>query len=264
MQLPNLAAAALRPRNSIVCYNETVPSLLRDVVDLVYPPVCVSCGADQGSFCPECSEMLKKLAATEMCPRCSFPSGTGASCPQCGGGGIFPFERIVALGPFLDPLRQLIHRMKYQRRWMIADILADRLLGQPRVREILDDTDYLLPIPLYWSKQISRGFNQADQIARRLSKNGPKVIHPLARTRNTRSQTEIRSREQRIENLRDAMAIADPNGIEGKRLTLVDDVITTAATLKSAANALNSLHPAKIDAILLCTADPKRRDFQVS
>lgn len=147
---------------------------------------------------------------------------------------------------------------------MIADILADLLMEQPRVREVLDDTDYLLPIPLYWSKQISRGFNQADQIARRLSKYGPEVIRPLVRTRNTRSQTEIRSHEKRIENLRDAMAIANPSGIEGKRLTLVDDVITSAATLKSAAKALKSLQPAKINAILLCTADPKRRDFQVS
>jgi ComF family protein len=241
--------------------------LLRDAVDLIYPPRCVCCRQtalqDHTAFCSGCRSDLDELAATAACDRCAVPLPAGAACPFCQGRGLHPFDQIVALGPFRDPLRSLIHQMKYHHRWPLAEILADRLLDEPRVARLLDQTDVLVPVPLYWRRQIARGYNQADALARRLARRrGIPLVHPIIRLKNTPPQTAIHARAQREQNLRNAFGLVDGKPICGKRLTLVDDVMTTAATLKSAARALEDARPAAISALVLAVADPRRHDFQ--
>jgi competence protein ComFC len=238
--------------------------LLRDVADLVYPPACVCCDGEVGDshFCKECDARLAALANIPACPLCAFPMGVGAACPNCLGEGAHPFARIVALGPFCDPLKKLIHRMKYSRRWSLAEILADRLAQEERVKTLLRETDVLIPIPLHWKKQISRGYNQSDLIANRLSKFGPKSFRVLARIPNTSTQTAVHSRAKRIENLRNAFDLASRHKVENKRVVIVDDVTTSMATLRSAARIIQTGNPISISALVLATGDAKRSDFQ--
>jgi ComF family protein len=240
---------------------------ISDVVHFIYPPHCIVCGQpgqeSEPAFCASCEAELNVISAEPACDVCAAPLPAGSSCPYCSGEGIFPFEKIVALGPFRKSLRKLIHQMKYHHRWPIAEILAERLCREKRVVDLLDQTDVLVPVSLFWSRQIGRGYNQADALAARLSQiRKIPLVHPIIRVKNTSPQTLRPTRAERIENLRDAFGLIDAKSIAHKRVTLVDDVLTTAATLKSAASAMKPAKPESICAIVIATADPRRRDFQ--
>jgi ComF family protein len=250
-------------------YNSRVllQSLLSDVANLIYPPFCVVCGQSaqeiHPTFCAPCRTEIDHLAAETCCKHCAAPLPLGASCPYCLSQGIHPFEKIVALGPFRKSLRKLIHHMKYHHRWPVAEILADRLLQETRAQRLLDHTERLVPVSLYWSRQIFRGYNQADALAQRIAQQRKiPLARSIVRVKNTISQTIAHSRQDRAENLRDAFGLVDPRSIHGKHITLVDDVMTTASTLKSAARALQPAEPASISVLVLAVADPRRRDFQ--
>jgi ComF family protein len=171
---------------------------------------------------------------------------------------------VVALGAYRDPLRKIILGMKYHYRWPVAEILADEMLGMERVRALLDETDVLVPVPLHWSRQIWRGYNQADCLARRLARRhgNLRVGYPIVRLKNTASQTMVRSIADRDANLRHAFGLVDGKTVRGKRVTLVDDVVTTAATLRAAARAMDEAGLAAINGLVLAVADPRRRDFE--
>ena len=180
------------------------------------------------------------------------------------GTGLFPFEKIVALAPFRPPLRSLVHHIKFHHRWPVAEVLADQLLRHEPAAELLERTDVLVAIPLHWSRQIARGYNQATAVAQQLSRRtGLPVVAALRRVENTQPQTNLRSRKERHLNVRRAVGLRHSGGICGKRVTLIDDVTTTGATLHAAAVALGKLEPSSVSALVLAIADPRRRDFQL-
>jgi ComF family protein len=157
----------------------------------------------------------------------------------------------------------MIHQMKYRHRWPIAEILADRMLWEDRIRGILEQTDVLLAVPLHWSRQIGRGYNQSQTLADRLARQcGIRRAGGVVRLKNTPAQTGIRSGADRAANLRNAFGLVDAKSIRGKRVTIVDDVLTTASTLKAVGRALQDAKPASLCAVVLAIADPRRRDFQ--
>lgn len=184
-------------------------------------------------------------------------------CPHCMGEGRKPFERVLRLGTFHEPLRGLIHQFKYHQRWPLGEFLAARLVGQERVKELLAETDCIVPVPLHRLRQIARGFNQAEVIARRLARQCDKpLIHPLVRLRNTEPQTLQHGRAQRMKNLRNAFALIDDKSVRGRHVAIVDDVVTTGATLQSVARTLRLAKPASLSAIVIAIADPRGKDFE--
>jgi ComF family protein len=251
-----------------IVYNpRMLATLARDLGSFIYPPTCACCRSaiDRDAvFCPTCHGSLTTLATHPTCPRCASPIGEGSACPFCAGDGIYPLESIIAFGSFREPLRKIVHEMKYHHRWPLAETLADRMLKEPRIRNLLDEIDMLIPIPLHWTRQIVRGYNQADALALRLARHRRelKVVHPLVRLKNTTPQTTVRSLADRAENLRHAFGLTSSAAIKNKRVALVDDVKTTGSTLKAAARALQVADPVCVHAIVLAAADPHRRDFQ--
>jgi len=245
----------------------TLTDAAASLVEFCYPSVCSVCDrmAPPGQrWCSTCEDELAKLQFAPACDVCAMPlSEHLAPCPYCQGKGLRPFDRIARLGIFASPLKDLIHRVKYHNDWPLAERLAKRLTGQDSVRAILSETDVIVPVPLYWSRHVKRGFNQAEILANVLAKGtGAKASRPVVRLRNTPTQTAMHKRAQRLENLKNAFGTIDPWQITGRRVTIVDDVMTTAATLQTMAREVRRHEPKSIQVIVLAIADPKGRAFE--
>jgi ComF family protein len=239
----------------------------RHLIDFLYPPLCAVCNATYSGdspLCGECTMKLSQLAAAPACKYCGLPiAQADAPCPRCLGDGMRPFERIARLGVFDDPLRHMIHGIKYHGRWPLAEFLAEGLAQQESVKELLREADLIAAVPLHPWRELSRGFNQAAVIARRLGKKaGVKVASPIVRLKNTETQTHLHSRKKRLENLRNAFELSRPRLIRDKHVVLVDDVFTSGATLISAGRTILQAEPASLCAIVVAVADSRRRNFE--
>ena len=244
-----------------------VAGLVTQLMDFCYPGACAGCAAatERGAaLCDDCGDELRKLETAAACRSCGKPlAQDGAPCPHCLGDGLAHYEWVLRLGTFADPLKHLVHQVKYHRRWPLAEVLADRLLASEKVKGLLTETDVIVPVPLHRLRQISRGYNQAEVIARRLAKRcRVRVARPVVRLRHTESQTNMTLAAQREENMRDAFALVNPGPVRGKNVVVVDDVMTTGATLRAVARALKPANPASLCAVVLAVADPKGRGFE--
>jgi ComF family protein len=246
----------------------TITALASSVIDLCYPGRCEICSDATNDardmLCAGCDEKLAQLERAGACEPCGMPLAEyGAPCPYCHGKGVPHYERVARLGIFEDPIKHLVHRMKYHGRWTIADFLADRIVAHEPAKAILHETDVIVPIPLHPLRHVQRGYNQAELLARRIAKRCRiKLARPLVRLRYTEMQTQLHSHERRVENLRNAFALASGRAIEGKHVVVVDDVMTTGATLQSAARELERAKPASLSVITVAIADPRHAGFQ--
>jgi ComF family protein len=188
-----------------------------------------------------------------------------APCAHCLGRGVSPFDKILRLAVFDDPIKQLVYQIKYHNRWPLAEMLTDRLLETERAKGLLTETQILVPVPLHIRRHISRGYNQADVIARRMGKTCRiPVVNAIKRVRNTETQTHMTSHAKRVDNVRGAFALRRrASALEGKHVVLVDDVMTTGSTLQSVGRLLRQANPRSLCAIVLAIADPKHRGFEV-
>jgi competence protein ComFC len=241
--------------------------IIEPLLSIVLPSSCTICGKpedDAAPLCRACQDMLARLQSHPACPACGKPLAPGSACGWCAGKGIPHFNRVARLGAYEEPLRGLIIQMKYHHRWPFAKYLARRLTESPSVGELLDSIDCIVPVPLHWRRQISRGYNQAELLARRISKHcGKPVIRAAARVRHTPTQTML-SPTARGENVRDAFALRNHAAIAGKRVLVIDDVLTTSATLQHLARALIKAQPKSLDALVLAVADPKHAGLTTS
>jgi len=239
-----------------------IGAIARGLLDLAFPWSCAVCRAGfegTGPICAKCLSHLRALEDEPCCAICAMPLPMhGSPCPYCMGKGAPNFERVVRLTAYHDPVRVMIHHLKYHRRWGIGEELADRLVAQERVKALLQETQVLVAVPLHWKRQVMRGYNQAEVIARRLgSLCQIQVVKPVRRVRNTETQTHMHSRAQREKNLRDAFKLRDGAKIAAKHVTLVDDVWTTGATLQTLARVLKQARPASLSALVVATTDPR-------
>lgn len=219
----------------------------RGVVDIFYPPRCNLCNAslneNEDSVCTHCTQNLP-LIYSPHCPRCCRPiltrGGPEHICSDCAALARPAVSRIIAAGMFRDDLRELIHMYKYSYYRFLAPFLAQQILHQARRLNALNDIDLLVPVPLYWTRRRTRGFNQAREMGKVISKKTgvPLIrVRDFQRIRHTTPQVTL-SAAGRKENIRGAFAVRNENSIKGKTIGLIDDVLTTGATTDECARTL--------------------------
>ena len=213
-------------------------------IETVYPPTCIGCGGATGEAHALCSRCWAGLKFIERpyCERLGTPFAVDLGVPLLSPAAIADppvFERARAVARYDDVARKLVHRLKYGDRLELA-----RALGTMMARagtELLADTDVIVPVPLHRRRLWRRRFNQAMALANTVARRSGVACDPflLARVKATAPQVGL-TKAQRGENLQGAFRVpaeAKPR-LKGRRVLLVDDVLTTGATANAASRAL--------------------------
>ena len=194
---------------------------------------CLLCGndSDSSAICNACAAELPCIPE-QHCPRCNIPTPLGEICGGCLASPP-PFAKTTAAFHYTYPLDRLIQALKYSHRTALANWFAIRLISC--IGET--DIDVVLPMPLHPKRLQERGFNQSAEIARHLAHllNKPLDRSTLLRTKSTQPQAGLRLKE-RAKNIRNAFECRD--NVTGKHLLLVDDVMTSGATVREASRVL--------------------------
>ncbi|RYE31819.1 MAG: ComF family protein [Hyphomicrobiales bacterium] len=243
-----LRAAATRTRWSL-------RTGLRGLIGIVYPPACIACQAATGeaqALCPACWRGIGFIERP-YCERLGtpFPVDLGAGLLSPAAIADPPvFARARAVCRFDGTARELVHRLKYGDRVELSLTLG-RMMAQAG-RELAADAELVLPVPLHRTRLWRRRFNQAAVLARAVSRETglPLATTALARIRRTRQQVGL-TRAQRADNLQGAfhVPVAMRSLVEGRRILLVDDVLTTGATVNAASRALLRAGASAVDVL---------------
>jgi len=202
----------------------------------IAPSSCLLCAADSSeTLCPGCAAELPLLP--QGCPQCAEPTTHGERCGRCLHEPPH-FDAAFAIWRYEFPLDRLIHAYKYGGELALSGWFGKRLAEKLHAWNY----DLIVPMPLHRDRLRERGFNQAAELARviGLEKNCPLSLDQLRRTRATAAQADL-PLAQRAANVRGAFECA--GDWQGKRLLLVDDVMTSGATLSECARILK-LHGA--------------------
>jgi len=225
------------------------------MLDWLLPPLCLACRnpvGDHGALCPGCWRRVGYIEAP-VCARLGTPMpfdlGPGALSPQAIANPP-AFDRARAAFRFDDVGRALVHGLKYGDRLEIAPALAGWMARAGR--DILGDADALIPGPLHWSRLLRRRFNQAAELSRHLAARTGISNEPLVLRRRRRTLHQVGlTRAQRLDNVAGAFHVPEERKgwVSGRRLVLVDDVLTTGATLEACARVLRRAGAARIDVL---------------
>jgi len=198
------------------------------------PQDCLLCGVNAGGemLCVPCLHALPYRDHL-ACPRCSLPTPTGGICGRCLTKPP-PFDRAVAAFDYRYPVAELVHAFKYGSQLALGRFLSDKL-----VQRLQSESwpDLIVPMPLYPSRLAERGFNQAAELARWIADaTGLSLSRSaLIKTRDTLPQVGLPWRDREA-NVRGAFACdAD---LAGMRVAIIDDVMTTGASLGEAAKVI--------------------------
>ncbi|RZJ25324.1 MAG: ComF family protein [Haliea sp.] len=235
-------------------YIEAMLRALLDRVAMALPGQCEVCRAWPAQ--PVCEACVARFAQpVPRCRRCALPVAEGVTeCGQCLRAPP-PLDACHAAVSYAYPWSSLISHYKFhdQPGWAIT--FATLLRSAPWVEPALEAAQIVLPMPLWHERMAARGFNQALELARRLA---PAKTEPalLLRVRGTAPQLAL-DRAARLANVRDAFAL-DPSragSVRGRALLLVDDVMTSGATLFSAAAMLRQAGAASVTAVVIARTD---------
>jgi ComF family protein len=234
--------------------------MLHDLADLLLPPVCIACRRRIGShglLCGACFASIDFIAPP-LCARLGVPLPYEAGVGTLSAAAIASppvYDRARAAARYSDTMRELVQNFKYRDRHEGLPLFA-RWLAKAGA-ELLADADLIVPVPLYPSRLWWRRFNQAAMLALAVGRLAgvPVDCAVLRRVKRTASQVGL-SAEQRRRNVRGAFRVdrAHAARVRGKKLVVVDDVITTGATAEACARALKRAKAARVDILALARA----------
>jgi len=207
--------------------------------NLLFGGSCFLCrGAARGILCPACDADLPRLAGT-LCPRCALPSPGSALCGRCLADAPH-YDATVAALAYRFPADTLVHALKFRSQLALASLMGDLLIEAIRER-----IDLVVPVPLSRERLRERGYNQAAEIARHVARERRARLEltVVVRERNTRAQADL-PWSDRARNVRGAFRCE--RSLDGAAIAVVDDVMTTGATLDELAATLKRAGAARV------------------
>jgi ComF family protein len=256
------ANPAFSPRLKQVAH--AARALLRAMLDVALPPLCAACRdpvAGPG-LCPACWAKLSFITRP-YCERLGIPfmydPGPGTLSMQAIADPP-AYNRARAAVRFEEISRTLVHALKYGDRLDLAPMIGRWMSNAGR--EILADAEALVPVPLHWRRQWARRFNQSAMLAAVISAASgvPIAASALKRVKATAQQVGL-ARSERAINVQGAFKVPEEGkaAVFGRRLVVVDDVLTSGATVDACARALNRAGAANVDVLVFArVADPVR------
>ena len=200
-------------------------------LDFIFPPRCAGCGRHGQFWCVECDRRLK-LVSRSGCPSCGFPRIHRGACLACEIGDL----TVQSYASYRPPLKQAILQLKYSPDRRLADLMARWLVELYEESRL--EMQLIIPVPLADARKRERGYNQVELIASAMAGylNIPVQAQSLQRVQETGSQVGLTPGE-RFENVQDAFS-AESRFILNQRILLLDDLLTSGATLIGCAHAL--------------------------
>ncbi|MEN8142737.1 MAG: ComF family protein [Thermodesulfobacteriota bacterium] len=233
-------------------------SLVEALLDLLFPPTCISCGSHQIAdskimLCQTCRGELEPISGP-LCSCCGIPFTAATNndhlCGLCLTNH-FHFDRARAVLRYKPPLTEIISRFKYHGQR--TGLKTFRALQQQSTH-LTEPThpELIIPVPLHRKRLQERGFNQALVLARTFYPDDRGIIDflTLIRQRHTDPQTGLSGKARR-RNLKNSFMVIDEEKVKGKRVILVDDVFTTGTTVSECARVLKKAGANKVDVLTL-------------
>lgn len=249
-----LAAKALQP---VIAAAQFFAAGGRALVQTVLPPTCLACRKPSGAvggLCPKCWQSAGFIERP-YCERLGTPFSYDSGGPLISPAAFADppaFDRARAAMRFSDVARDLVHLLKYGDRLDLVKPFAQWMSRAGE--EVLREADALIPVPLHWTRLFQRRFNQSAELARAISTRSKLSVidDVLERIRATPPQVGL-ARDERAKNVHGAFSVekASRAKLKGKRIVLIDDVLTTGATANACARVLRRAGAARVDVLTL-------------
>lgn len=223
---------------------------LDSVLRILLPQQCFACGAGSGDdvLCRTCQADLPGVGRTR-CPVCALPAPAEQVCGACLA-HVPPYEATLACLDYAFPVDRIVQALKYAHRLAVVRLFIDLMTRQPA-----PEADLVLPMPLHEARLRQRGFNQAAELARPLARRWglPVLLDGVVRDLDTRPQAALPWAE-RAANMRGAFRVTRP--LEGLRIVVLDDVMTTGASLAELARSLKAAGAARVENRIVARTPP--------
>lgn len=235
-------------------------TLATTVVDAIFPPRCLACRAPTaapGRLCAACWRDTHFISGA-TCRRCGVPlvGEAAGETDVCDGCLRHPpgWDRGAAALTYAGAGRRMVLALKHSDRLDTAPALSGWMARAGR--DLLAEADLVAPVPLHWRRLLRRRYNQSAELARRIARIAGRPVVPDLLVRRRATPPQAGGRDARAANQSGAFALARPHAkgvrdITGRRILLVDDVLTTGATLSGCAEALKGAGAAGVDVLVL-------------
>jgi len=211
---------------------------------------CLLCGTAScnGAWCGPCDDAMPYLA-TPHCPVCALPTLNGATCGRCLE-YVPQFDRTVAVFAYAFPLDKMVQALKFNEQLMLVHLLANKLAQRVEIHP-----DCIVAMPLHPARLRERGFNQSLELARQIARslNIPLLNYACQRVRDTPPQSALPWKE-RGKNMRKAFTCTED--LSGKHVAVVDDVMTSGASVNELARALRQANAREVSAWVIARTLP--------
>ncbi|OQX87603.1 hypothetical protein B6D60_03575 [candidate division KSB1 bacterium 4484_87] len=226
-----------------------ISDIIRPIIDFLLPRFCLLCRnsiAKTGSLvCDHCLQQLSDAGRETVI----FSRVKNSLKSE------LAFERAFSLWAFDENVQNLIHHFKYNGYWLLAKPIAGFMAEKLSQLNFSPKSTLLIPVPLHKTRQRERGYNQSEIICRYIHEKTaiPIACSLLQRIRYTQTQTKLGPAE-RIKNVSGAFKVCSAQNLSGKTVVLIDDVLTTGATINACAKELKTLTPESICAFTVTKA----------